>query len=148
VTLSAGTAKALLGAGGVFEDDYLFDGSGEYGNGDHLGDFFAGLKFDGCGSKVGHEDEDFAAVTGVDDAGGGGDAFGGHGRAVADQEAEGGAGGRMAGFDGDSGADFDRGLGSEDCGFEGKQVVAEVLTGVGDDGEEGGWFEQLYAEHD
>jgi hypothetical protein len=54
----------------------------------------------------------------------------------------------MAGFDGDPGADFDGGMGSEEGGLKGEEIVAEVLAGVGDDREPGGGIEEFYAEHD
>jgi len=124
-------AKSLFGAGGVFEGLNGFDGAGEDGDGDHLGDFFAGLELDGSVAEVGHEDQDFAAVAGIDDAAGGGDSPGSHGGAVADQEAERHSGGGMAGLDGDAGAHPDGGAGSEQGGFQSKQIVAEILAGVG-----------------
>lgn len=141
------TAESLFGAGGVFEGLNGFNGTGEDGDGNHLGDFFAGLELDGGVAKVGHEDKNLAAVAGIDDAGRGGDSFASHGGAVANQEAERDSGGGMAGFDGDAGADPDSGAGSEQGGFESKQVIAEVLAGVGDDRGAGGWVQELYTEH-
>jgi len=143
----SGAAEALFGAGGVFE---RFDGddvAGEDGNGDHLGDFFAGIEFERVFAEVGHEDEDFAAVAGVDDAGGGGDAFGGHGRAVADEQAEGLAGGGVVGFNGDAGADADGGSGRERGRLQGEEVVAEVFAGVGDLGGAGSGVKEFYTKH-
>ena len=51
------------------------NGAGEDGHGDHLRDFFAGLELDGVVAEVGHDDLDFTALAGIDDAGGGGAAF-------------------------------------------------------------------------
>jgi hypothetical protein len=53
----------------------------------------------------------------------------------------------VASFHGDSGADPGLGAGSEQHGFEGKQVVAKVFAGMGDDRGLGGGVEQFYAEH-
>ncbi len=143
----AGASEAFFGAGGFFKLGYDFDSAGEDGDGDHLGDFLAGADFDGRVAQVGHEDEDFAAVAGIDDSGGGGETFGRHGRAVADEQAEGGTGGGMAGLDGYAGADFDGGAGNEEGRFEGEEVIAEVFAGVSDYGDAGGGVEEFYAEH-
>ena len=124
------------------------DGPGEHWNGDHLGDFVAGAEFDNCVSEVGHEDENLAAVAGIDDSGSGGDAFGCHGRAVADQQAEGDTGFRMTGLDGDSRADADGLAGSENRALKGEKVVAEVFAGMGNLGSAGGGVEKLDAEHE
>jgi hypothetical protein len=144
----SGAAKPLFGAGGLFQGFDGRDFAGKYGNGDHLGDFFAGIEFERVFAEVGHEDEDFAAVAGVDDAGGGGDAFGGHGRAVADEQAEGLAGGGVVGFNGDAGADADGGVGCERGWLKGEEVIAEVFAGVSDLRGAGSGVKEFYAKHD
>ena len=144
----AGTAEAFFGAGGIFERVDRLDRAGEDWDGDHLGDFVAGADFERGVAEVGHEDEDLPSVAGIDDAGGGGDSFGSHGGPVTDQQAERCAGGWMAGFDGDAGADADGGLGGEDSSVQGEEVVAEVFAGMGDDGSAGRGVEELDAEHE
>ena len=114
---------------------------------DHLGDFFASGKLDWNVCEVGHEDEDLASVTGIDDTGDDGDASRCHGRPVAYQQPERLAGDGMADFHGDSGADSCLGACGQQDGFEGKQVVAEVFAGMRDNGGLGGGVEQFYAEH-
>ncbi len=99
----------------------FFDGPGENWHRNHLCDFLAGGDRRGV-AQVGHQDQDFAAVAGVDDPGGGGDASGGHGGAVAHQQSEWLSGGRMAGFDGDAGADAD-------CGARSEQLRLPAQTG-------------------
>jgi hypothetical protein len=54
----------------------------------------------------------------------------------------------MAGFNGDSGADADCGVRREFGGFQCKQVIAEVFTGVGDDRRAGGGVKEFNAEHE
>jgi hypothetical protein len=125
----------------------LFHGSGEDGDGNHLGDFLAGFEFDGVVGQVGHDDKDFATVAGVDDATGGGEAAGGHGGTVTDKEAEGRAGLRVAGLDGDTGAEAEGGARGERYGFEAEDVVAEVFTGMGDDGQTRAGVLKSYAKH-
>ena len=75
-------------------------------DGNHLGDAVVFFD-DGAGVHGGEEDEDLAAVSGIDDAAVGEDAFSRdrHGRAVANEEAE------SAAIDGDAGADFVDGAG-------------------------------------
>ena len=146
--LLPGASEPLLCAGGVFEGGDFFDHSCQYGNRNHLGNFFTGFDAQGEVSKVGHEDEDLAPVAGIDDSGGGGDALGGHGRAVADQQPERGPGGGMAGLDGDAGADPHSGARSEFRSSEGEEIVPKVFTGVSDNRQPSGRIEQFYAEHD
>ena len=146
--LLPGASEPLLCAGGVFEGGDFFDHSCQYGNRNHLGNFLTGFDVQGEVSKVGHEDEDLAPVAGIDDSGGGGDALGGHGRAVADQQPERGPGGGMAGLDGDAGSDTDGGAGGEFGRFKGKNVVAEIFAGVSDDRKPCSRIEEFYAEHD
>lgn len=145
--LLSGAAKAFFGAQGVFEAVDFSDCAGEDGDGHHLGDFFSGVELEGGVTEIGEEDEDLAAVAGVDDAAGGGDAARGHGGAVADEQAERRAGVGMAGFDGDAGADPGGVAGRKEQRFEGEEVVAEVFAGVGDDGELGLGMESFYAQH-
>jgi len=145
---SPGTAEALFGPGGVLEGvdgDHL---PGEHGDGDHLGDLVAGGDLERGFAEVGHEDEDLASVACIDDAGGGGDAPGGHGGAVADQQAQRLASGGMARFNGHAGADAGGGAGRERSSFQSEEVVAEVFAGVGDLRGAGIGVQQLYTEHE
>ena len=130
--LVAGASEAFFSAGGVFKGFGFFYRAGEDVDRHHLGDFFAGLEFDGCVAEVGHQDKDFATVAGINDAAGCGDSACGHGGAVADQQAEGRAGGWVASFYSDAGADFCRGAGGEGGCFEGEDVIAEVFAGMCD----------------
>lgn len=139
--LGAGTAETLACAGGHFQCFYFLDEPCQYGNGDHLRDFFAGLEFDGGATEVRHEDENFAAIAGIDHASSSGDTLRRNGRAVADQQAERSAGGGMARLNGDAGADSDCGLGSQENEFECKEVVSEVLAGVCNGGDASTGFE-------
>ena len=109
-------------------------------DGDHLGDFFAGIDFYCCLAQVGHENEDFAAVPGVNDAPGGGNTAGGHGGAITDQQAEGSAAGRISGLDGDAGTDPDCCSGSKGRCFEGEHVIPQVFARMRDYGQAGGCF--------
>src|SRR3569833_460828 len=103
----SGTAEPFGFAGGGLEVVDGVDGAGEHGDRNHLGDFVAAFDFNGSFAEVGHDDLDFAAVSGVDDSGGGGDAARAEGGAIADEEAQGDAGFGVARLDGDAGADAD-----------------------------------------
>jgi hypothetical protein len=102
-----------------------------------LGDFFAGLELDGRVAEVGHDDLDFAAVPSVDHTSGSGDASGSHRRTVADQQTQRGAGLRVAGFDGDPGANANSLVGFENDGFDSEDIVGEVFARVRDNRETG-----------
>jgi len=47
----------------------------------------------------------------------------------------------MAGLDGDAGAHFYRGPGSQRRGFQGKEVIAEVLAGMRHHRQPGAFFQ-------
>ena len=145
--LCPGTAESLFGAGRVFQRLHRLDVTRKNRDGDHLGNLFARFELDGSIAEIGHEDEDFASVAGIDDSRCCGNTSRRHGGPVANQQAEGNAGGGMARLDGDAGADADGRARGERRGFEGKEIVAEVLAGVGDNGSAGGGVKQFYAKH-
>jgi len=138
--LVVGAAEAFFGAGGVFECFGDFYRASEDVDGHHLGDLFSGLELYGSFAEVGHQDEDFATVAGIDNAAGCGDSACGNRGAIANQQAERCAGDGVAGFDSDAGADFYRGAGGEGGCFKGEDVVTQVFAGVRDYREAGRCF--------
>lgn len=145
--LLAGASEASVRARRVLEGIGLLNGPGEDGDRDHLGNLVAGVDLLRLLSEICHEDEDFAAIAGVDHAGCSGDAAGGDGGAVADEQAQGVAGVRMARFDRDAGANADGGAGLKGDRIKSEDIVAQVFAGMRDDGQAGGRIEEAYAKH-
>jgi len=98
-------------------------------------------------ADVGEQDLDFAAVAGVDDSSGDSDALGGHGGAVADEQAKRVRSDGVASLNGDAGAQANGVVGEQFRAFKGKDVIAEVFSGMGDFGEAGSVSEQFYEQH-
>src|SRR4051812_24185982 len=74
----------------------------------------------------GKQDEDFSAISGIDDACVGEDTRGGHGGSIFDDEAE------SAAIDGDAGSHLMYGSRSERMIREGVEVVGQIFSGMGD----------------